>query len=823
MKTYPKLLLLFFISLQFLTLSAQFGAKNPIPVLVHPALNRPSESLLDCATEPTAGNCNLLRNADFATTNYDPYNFYDYTDPFGRNKINDWQPSHGSPTIYDGVVFNNPLPPAGIPNYFFAGVGQQGVQGGGGPYYSEGVVQRIPQLIPGHVYALSFFKAKQDYTSNPAVGTNNPVDFLHIRMIRCSDYMSTFDPTSFAYPPVPVNRQDVYCETAVANDNWEQVFVHFTATGNFNTIWIYPEENQTPWRFSGLYFSHPQLIDITNLQAQVVQGVQPGCLATLPKCGPANSVFYWEGPNGQTYTVPNGQAVTLDVTNPLNIGTWSLTLSVPGAVTTNNTCSVAGAVSASVTIDQCQQPAVWPKIYETYLNCPIGGSSALAKIICGNAANGNVFASIPGNMSNNIHHNGPIPPTAGCYVTQYGQTSGTTTWYKEDERIGFMLANGNLQMIQSTNPFNTVYRNPNTGALVSGPAVTIPSTEVILAEDNGTYITTTGSDLRVRSAAGTTITLPPSGGYQFPFQSKYNPVTKKLFVKYSKATNGVTSPDLIIVYNLDFATNALQTVQSFVPTGTIGFSTILQVNTNDILFLCSNMNIYQYDYTTNSYSLYTTSGLNNNGSIIPIPDGNWYVSDEIMANNQTDHYLYYINSITGQLKKIAHNSACQGCLWMNYYRNGNDIFVWGGFEGAYTLTIGSQTFSLPSPGAYAPNFVAKFNVQSDFNRAPSTGVSDNIVQAVPVKKEDKTTGFTASISPNPAHDRLDIRLTTLSPGSFSDRYTVSISNGFGVVLLSKDRQPAASAINISMLTRGVYYMTITNSKGEKITRTFIKE
>ncbi len=395
-----------------------------------------SYSQINCSPIP-AGGCNSITNHDFNHPNYNPYDWYHYTDPFTMNLVPGWLSSHGTPTIYDGVFFNTPLPPTGASGYFFAGVGQDGVQGGNGAFFSEGVAQKIPTLVPGHLYAFSFFKAKKDYTSNPYVQTNNPVDFLHIRLMNCSDYDTYFHPPSHAYPTIPPNSQAIYCETAVANDNWEQVMIYFTATTAYDMIWIYPEEYQIPWRFSGLFFSHPQLIDITAIQSQVQQGTYPNCMATLPNCGPLNSTYIWEGPNGQYITAQSGQTVQVNASNPLNVGTWFLTIVLPGATITNNTCSQQGGVFTSVNVTACSSPPpggeVWtwvngdnivnqPAVYGTQgvpspANKPGGRFSAMSWT----DPNGNLwlFGGMP---------NAGVPNTCYNDLWKYDPVSNEWTW-----------------------------------------------------------------------------------------------------------------------------------------------------------------------------------------------------------------------------------------------------------------------------------------------------------------------------------------------------------------------------------------------------------
>jgi len=369
--------------------------RNFIYSHIFPKLSYPSKTTEANCVETAHPACNYILNPHYTTLNYSHTD-----DPFNNDEVPNWLAASGSPTIFDQTFFPAfPLPPPGVSGYFFGGVGENWFPGSA-DYICEGVVQKIPKLVPGHTYALSFFKSSMDYF--PYTGDNFPLDFLHIKFINCSDYNATFTPTDYHYPPIPANRQDVYCETQITNrdNNWQQVFIHFTAASDFNMIWIYPEENRVAGRYAGLFFSNPELIDITAIQSQVIQGTQPNCMATLPNCGPLNSVFEWEGPHGQMLSAPSGQPIQIDVTNPLNIGNWVFTLLMPNAVTTNSTCSPQGGVSGSVQLQACQDipPCV------TTLSC----KPAAILNGCNYSTNGDFVPSGTYNPSNPAHVDAPF-------------------------------------------------------------------------------------------------------------------------------------------------------------------------------------------------------------------------------------------------------------------------------------------------------------------------------------------------------------------------------------------------------------------------------
>ena len=295
--------------------------------------------------------CNIIRNNDF-----DPQTYSD--DPFSTNLLPPWQTASGSCTVYPGANTFPFAPPAPATSYVF---GYAGYYDSYGQYACESIVQKIPNVIPGHTYVLSFFISHRDYSNNPYIGVDYPLDHFNIHLINCDDYNETFTPNSFVYPTVPANSQQIYCQDNVANHAWKRVFVHFVARQPnplrpLNMLWIWPEGDPDPAKHSGMFVALPELFDITNYTNQVQQAANPGCLATLPSCGPEGSVFTWTGPAGSTIVPPTpaGTPVTLDVvSNPLNIGTWTLTLSVPGAHITTGACNTTGSFTTTVEVLAC--------------------------------------------------------------------------------------------------------------------------------------------------------------------------------------------------------------------------------------------------------------------------------------------------------------------------------------------------------------------------------------------------------------------------------------------------------------------------------------
>ncbi|HAO45432.1 MAG TPA: T9SS type A sorting domain-containing protein [Ferruginibacter sp.] len=329
-------------------------------------------TLLNCNPVSQSA-CNFISNSSFTPdAQYDPN--VDFVNPFnydyaGNSRIPSWNIGTGTPTVADGINFPSaawpeyPNPPVGSPGYYF---GAAGLAAYLGIYASESIVQKIPQLTAGRSYTLNFYKMYMNFTSR--TGSNYPVDHFRIVLMHCSDYQQTFwtnvtFPHNYEVPPLPANSQIIYCESTVFNGSWERSFIKFTPNQNYDMIWIYPEEDHdNPAKETGIFVSFPELIDITGFNAGGSPNpTPPNCTVTIgpatPNCGPKDAVFTWLGPNGQSITVPLplvSQQIQVDASVAANAGTWTLVMSLPGTVTTNNTCSQnITSVQATVNVPFC--------------------------------------------------------------------------------------------------------------------------------------------------------------------------------------------------------------------------------------------------------------------------------------------------------------------------------------------------------------------------------------------------------------------------------------------------------------------------------------
>ena len=323
---------------------------------------KPTE--INCSNLPPAG-CSHIPNPQFGPQTIIA------TSPlynaFANNLVNSWGDTHGTTDIFG---LNTPLPTQGPPttNYARMAVGSSydDITNSFVPY-SEGIAVPIRPLVFGRTYALSFFLATESFNNiNVAQNVN-----FNVALIPCQ----TFQIMSGVPPPLPAQSQIIYCENfqsiPIGNSLWRQVFVTFNADFAYTMIRIYPDQLILPplqnSSASSIYFSFPELIDITGFTAGISPTTTPpNCNVTIgptvPNCGVTGSIFTWVGPNNQTQIVPssNQQLFNINTNNPMNVGTWTLTSSVPSAVATNNTCSQTGIIQATVNVPACCSTNISP-------------------------------------------------------------------------------------------------------------------------------------------------------------------------------------------------------------------------------------------------------------------------------------------------------------------------------------------------------------------------------------------------------------------------------------------------------------------------------
>lgn len=290
---------------------------------------------------PLLNNCNQIENNSFNTTCFGD-------NPFALNCISGWNSMSYSPQLN---LFNPLFAPgvnhASMWSYAFRP----------GVILGEGIVTGISTLVAGNKYGFSIFKRYFPDPSHPSIDLDN----FYIVLLKCSDYLAIrTDQTDV--PAIPRNAQIIYCETHMNNNSFQRVFQTFTANDNYDVAWIFPKQtfySDVRAYQAWLEVAKFEMININNFSA----GPTPNptylnCNVTLgpsiPNCGVEGAVFTWYGPNGQVVLAStDNQQIQVDAGNSANTGSWTLKMTVPNVVTTNNTCSGPGIVQASVNVPSC--------------------------------------------------------------------------------------------------------------------------------------------------------------------------------------------------------------------------------------------------------------------------------------------------------------------------------------------------------------------------------------------------------------------------------------------------------------------------------------
>lgn len=277
------------------------------------------------------GNCNIIPNSNFLLADPNITN-----SAFGANNVDGWYDAFGSVDINRYISSFDP-------SINFASMAV------GGRLNGEELVVKIPNLIQGHEYLYSFFIASNDFVWTSK--TPN-VSFSSV-LINCQDFPLS---ESSPYVPITTPNQPIYCEYLgdVGSSPWRQVVVKFTAENNFNMLRIFPSMSAVP-NYSSLSFIHfglPELVDVTPISnfSTGPASIRFCTASFLPRnCSVRNSVFTWKDPNGNILQQGGIQSINLSM--PPNLfGLYTLSMSVPSASTTNNTCSINQPI-ISTTVD----------------------------------------------------------------------------------------------------------------------------------------------------------------------------------------------------------------------------------------------------------------------------------------------------------------------------------------------------------------------------------------------------------------------------------------------------------------------------------------
>jgi PKD repeat protein len=165
----------------------------------------------------------------------------------------------------------------------------------------------------------------------------------------------------------------------------------------------------------------------------------------------------------------------------------------------------------------------------------------------------------------------------------------------------------------------------------------------------------------------------------------------------------------------------------------------------------------------------------------------------------------------GQYAPTAHGAYAIGTgnnvTFSNTSANAT-TYAWDFGDGA-TSTLSAPSHTYTSGGSYTVTLVAINCGKSDTAKIPLS-LAVNAAAQPPLNNS-----FT--ISPNPVHDVLSLQL----PAGLNS-YDLYITNCSGQAVQTASSVPAASAIDVSQLSSGLYFATITAGGGLKLRAKFIK-
>lgn len=784
-----------------------------------------SEAQTNCNIPITQSGCNYISNNNFTpTTAYNPLLRQHFSNPFGSNLIPDWNASHGSPQITDGIYdFENqiwlippstpPIPATGFA--FFVSYPD--------PYfpYNEGIVQKIPALTTSTNYLVSFF------AKLPVWMSQQTLQSFKIVLLHCEDAINFTYPGA-TIPNLTFHHQTIVCQNNVTG-NWQQFLTSFTADEDFDLIWIYPENIYSQDATTiGVSFAYPELIDVSNFSAGSPPNPTPGnCTVTIgpksPNCGVANATYTWYGPNGLIRTDAINQQIVVDASNNINVGTWTLRMTIPNTVTPNGGCSVEPNIFATVDVPTCGQP-VWPKVYIAadgllWLKKTTGNS-----IITG----ANII-----NMPNNINHIGAVNTSSQEIWNHihYGISTGITKWtnFASTPYSPFSLSNGQLQYCHY--PETPFYVDEQIGNLVSGPSILPINCGQIVAEDNGVYVTYEGNRLRTYTSTGASdVSFPFStdGYYYKSVKAYFNPISKKVFFIFNGYTSGGSSLTYLIIYSLN---NGVLN-QLYNTYYDLSNYKILGVNTIDELFvLNSGGTLQEFEYVTNTFTTLSIQNFNNQ-SLVTMNCAEQIVGDNLLLKKANDFDLYAINTINSTASS-CYNSyvglSSNGGVTSYFFDNGGQqVFVSGVFN-TNNYTIANQTLPNISVGAYfqQSTFLTKLDLTSDFTALKIRSLNEAVLEPLYVQKSiakirsESDEKIELSLSQNPVKDILRMNVSGLN--KLSSPLSGYIINTDGKKILSMSILKENNTFSVALLKPGIYYFSLFSKERVIATKLFLKE
>jgi len=208
---------------------------------------------------------------------------------------------------------------------------------------------------------------------------------------------------------------------------------------------------------------------------------------------------------------------------------------------------------------------------------------------------------------------------------------------------------------------------------------------------------------------------------------------------------------------------------------------------------------------------FNKSQINNPQSLIDVPD----IWSEVIPT-PSSHQIIFPAAITRSFNQgdvigaFSADGLCAGTIRVNDFDNANALTVFG--DDAYTSSIDGMagglemTFKLFRPGTSEV-----FDINTEFIAGMNDGHFANngisVVKAFSlVSVNELVSGFKPNIYPNPAKNSVTIEFEGLINGTFD----VEMMNAFGEVIKRGKSTETSANLDVSGLSRGVYFLRLTS-------------
>jgi|GEM_PF-6891255 len=410
----------------------------------------------------------------------------------------------------------------------------------------------------------------------------------------------------------------------------------------------------------------------------------------------------------------------------------------------------------------------------------------------------------------------PTSGTSGNIRIHYDGNNAYSNYYVPDGAVGpslpNMFCNNSGELLTRNGTTDTKVFNFGTGQLISS----LPFSDEILAQTStNKYLTISATNvLNLVDAAGAiyySVQLPNAAA----------------FAKYDKAN------DILYYYDHGnhysafqvFATTIGTLFQQSLPTPTppSGYIyNVCSITGNGIMYYLHDLQLMKYDPATFNFSMANFAGLNNN-SLTKCKSSNPYIDNKILLLNSSNEFIYLIDHLTGSVKKINYQNGNGAFISDFSFDNVQQNIFLTGITTTIPLTIGNQNIPTPPGGSYSV-FVTKLNLNEFSLMQTEDNYSSNIAENISSPDKPGNVAqkviFDAIVSPNPAKNWVSVRI----PDGFSvnSMYTVSIYNNVGVNVLEQRKTEKSIFIDLQKLNPGLYFMVIRDEKGNRSSKSFVK-